>query len=119
MFNAKLTRKGLCLFACLLVMPLQAAIDPTRPSSAISKSTVTGASVKSKKRSMTLQSIRVSDNSSRAVINGKTVYLGSRIGGAKVISINLSSVVLQQGSERIQLGLGRSTNFKKNSQEVN
>ncbi|MEH6649059.1 MAG: hypothetical protein V7707_03425 [Motiliproteus sp.] len=117
MFNANLIRNGLCLFACLLVLPLQAAVDPTRPSSATA--TVSGATTKNKKRSLRLQSIRVSDNSSRAVIDGKTVYLGSRIGGAKVISINLSSVVLQQGSERIQLGLGSTAKFKKNSQEVN
>lgn len=119
MFNVNLIRNGLCLFICILVLPLQAAVDPTRPSSVTSN--VIGAAEKSKKRSMKLQSIRVSDSNSnsRAVIDGKTVYLGSRIGGAKVISINLSSVVLQQGGERIQLGLGSSAKFKKQSQEVN
>ena len=108
--------QGLCLLYCVLGLSVQAATDPTRPPTAPVYSTK---AAQAKTKPMQLQSIRISDTGRRAVIDGKTVYRGSRVRGAEVIAINPNSVLLRQADRRIELSLRAPAKFKKNSQEVN
>lgn len=52
---------------------------------------------------LALQSTRVSGSSRSAVINGRIVTSGSRVGGATVLSIEPGRVVLQRGKELVTL----------------
>ena len=89
----------LTLLALLPLLPVmadaQALIDPTRPPDA--PLSVEGAVAEARKGPQ-LQSVLVSDNGRRvAVIDGRTVRVGDRIGNASVAGIAGTSVVLQRG----------------------
>lgn len=107
----------LSVLLVLVMLPVQAATDPTRPPSARSASI--GSSASNKPQPWRLQSIRISQQSSRAVINGTQVREGERVRGAKVLSIEPGLVLLQQGSKRIRLTLGGVNKIKRNTQEIN
>lgn len=59
-----------------------------------------------------LQSVLIARNRSVAVIDGRSVRLGERIGDATVVAISPSAVTLQRGSERQTLKLYPGTEKK-------
>lgn len=89
----------LALLALLPLLPMsahaQALIDPTRPPDAPS---FADSAVAEARKGPQLQSVLVSDNGRRvAVIDGRTVRVGDRVGGASVAGIAGTSVVLKRG----------------------
>ncbi len=117
-FNPTQIGLGLSLLWCMHSLSAQAAIDPTRPPTAAVYSSQ-AIQARAQAKPMRLQSIRISDRGRRAVIDGQTVYPGSKIRGAEVLAINPHSVLLRQGGRQLQLSLRAPAKFKKNSQEVN
>lgn len=73
--------------------------DPTRP-----PDVGAGAQLATQPASR-LQSVLIAPGRRRAVINGKTVAIGSRVGDATVVRISPSAVVLEgaKGSETLKL----------------
>lgn len=94
----------MALFAALLGTGAVAApfADPTQPPGAISGDAEAGSSSAEGPR---LQSILISPHRRVAVIGGQTVPLGGMYGGARVVRITESEVVLQTGQERQSLKL--------------
>jgi len=79
-----------------MVAGAQALVDPTRPPDAPLSADSAGAA--GTRQGPRLQSVLVSDNGRRvAVIDGQTVRVGDRVGGASVASIAGTSVVLRRG----------------------
>jgi MSHA biogenesis protein MshK len=94
----------LILFACAgltlgaaLAQPLR---DPTRPPSAGSEPAHAAAAEPRR-----LQSVLISPYRSVAVIDGRPVSLGERVGGARLIAISPAEVTLEQGASRQVLKL--------------
>jgi MSHA biogenesis protein MshK len=81
-----------------LAQPLS---DPTRPPSREGAAELRQADV----RGSRLQSVLISPARSVAVIDGRTVRVGERVGDATVVSIAASEVTLQRGSGRETLTL--------------
>lgn len=77
--------------------------DPTRPPS-FAASEPAAASQPSAPR-LQLNSILIARDRRVAVINGEPVRVGSRIGGAHVLSIEPSRVVLRRGDRLLALSL--------------
>lgn len=71
----------------------QALVDPTRPptmaAQAVAESSSAGVPV--------LQSVLISPQRTEAIISGKTVRVGDKLGNARVIRITESEVVLRDG----------------------
>jgi MSHA biogenesis protein MshK len=67
--------------------------DPTRPPSASPSVQDT------KSESSRLQSVLISPGRKLAVIDGRTVTLGERVGDARVVAIAPAQVILQRGAE--------------------
>ena len=91
-------RFGICALL-LAVIPAgyaQALTDPTRPAQY--------RPVAAQER-LDLQSILFSDSRKVAVINGKALTEGERIGGARVLSISKDSVRLRRGGKVVRLQL--------------
>lgn len=87
----------------------QALGDPMRPPE-------TSASPSNEARgdaSARLQSVLISRSRSVAVIDGRSVRLGERIGDATVTAISPSQVTLQRGAERQTLKLYPGTEKKR------
>jgi MSHA biogenesis protein MshK len=72
--------------------------DPTRPPSDLITSS--GARHGRGGASSGLRSIIISDTRRAAIIDGKTVELGGKLGNARLIEVNPGSVVLQRGKIR-------------------
>ena len=91
------------LAAFLLATPAcaQGLSDPTRPPTAPLAATDAGADTAASQ----LQSVLISPDRRLAVINGKTVALGDRVGDATLTQINETGVVLKRGDllERVPL----------------
>ena len=70
----------------------QALSDPTRPPSF-------SPSENTRNEASRLQSVLISPERKLAVIDGRTVTLGERVGDAKVVAIAPAQVILQRGGE--------------------
>ncbi len=97
-----------CLLSGALVAPAWALHDPTRPTDPGSYFAPAGDSASP----WVLQSILSSPDRRVAVINGTRVSEGARIGGAKVLSIKPTHVVLRTGKGSLTLRLWND-NIKK------
>lgn len=99
--NGRMTQALMGLISLSMAMPLaaQALADPTRPpnmpDAAVADSGA-GAS------GPVLKSILLSSNRRLAVIDGRSVRVGDRVGNARVIAIDADSVKLR-GSEGLTL----------------
>jgi len=69
--------------------------DPTRPPAAIAAPVVAAASGVVENKPLGLQSILISKTRRAAIIDGKTVELGGKYDGAKLIEVAEDRVVLQ------------------------
>lgn len=96
-------RTGRLLLALLLALPASAVAltDPTRPWSAGTYGQPSG----SDNAGWNLDSVLVSSSRRVAIINGRDVSEGERVGNARVISIRRNSVVLQENGKQFRLGL--------------
>ncbi|HYR06005.1 MAG TPA: hypothetical protein VEP71_04910 [Gallionella sp.] len=74
--------------------------DPTRPPPGFTLPAVSPASGTAANQSAGLQSIIISKNRRAAIIDGETVELGDKYGGAKLIEVNEGSVVLRSAQGR-------------------
>ena len=82
--------------------------DPTKPPSATqARSTVSPAS------RFSLDSILVGDERRRAVINGRTLSQGSRLGGARVLRIGVDRVLIETGGEQYTLELESAPSIRR------
>jgi MSHA biogenesis protein MshK len=82
----------------------QAVQDPTRPPQALLRPIAAGANAGAPQ----LQSILIGRGAGGrrvAVIDGDTVRVGDRVGGARVVAINAADVQLQRGGKRETLKL--------------
>jgi MSHA biogenesis protein MshK len=97
-----------CLLSSVL-FPLHAENlpDPTRPPASIfAPVATTGIGRKAvSKSSSGLRSIIISETRRAAIINGKTVELGGQLGKARLVEVNVGSVVLLRGKRRQVLTL--------------
>jgi len=92
----------LAIICLLTVMPLQAALeDPTRPPTANASMAVSPK--KNYRPRWVLTSTLVSAQRHTAVINNKVVSRGDRVNGARVVSIQPSTVRLRVGGRDITL----------------
>lgn len=89
----------------LLAQFAQAVNDPTRPASYRG-----GVAVASE---YALQSVLVSGARSIAFINGQALSVGDQVGGARVVTINKESVVLDVQGRTMELTTGRSPVTRK------
>lgn len=89
--------------ACLLAaLPALAQLaDPTRPPTASPETMSSPAAAPAAR----LQSVLIAPGRKVAVIDGRTVKLGERIGDARVVAISPAQVTLQKGAERQTLQL--------------
>lgn len=90
------------MLCCVLPMALggmhqaataQALTDPTRPPNITAETVGSAAS----DGAAILQSILISSQRREAIINGKTVRVGDKVGNARVASITETDVVLRDG----------------------
>ena len=100
------------MFAALVLreaMPAhaQAMSDPMRPQLIAPLEDPTAAAASAR-----LQSILISPARKLAVIDGKTVPLGGSVGGATLVAIRESEVVLKKGDERETLKLNPGVQIK-------
>jgi len=93
------TLMGLISLSVAMPSVAQALADPTRPPNVVDAATAeSGAAV----TGPVLKSILLSSSRRLAVIDGRTVNVGDRVGKARVIAIDADSVKLR-GSEGITL----------------
>jgi MSHA biogenesis protein MshK len=103
----------LALCALAGVAQAQAVVDPTRPPAAMTAPQLPPGAValpRAERAQPQLQSILVSlrpGGRRVAVIDGKTVRQGQRVGDAQVLTINATDVVLRRGSQTMTLKLFR------------
>jgi len=83
-------------------VPAWALQDPTRPTD---PALYFGANHRPDGSAWTLQSILSAPDRRIAIINGTRVREGDRIGGARVVSIRTSHVVLNTGKRKLTLQL--------------
>ena len=87
--------------ASALALPaLAAEVDPTRPIDYQPRKTTAGNA-----SGLTLQSLLVSKQRKRAVINGKRVEEGDRVAGATVVKITADGVTVERNGKRRTLKL--------------
>ena len=102
-------RAGVFCVLSSVLFPLHAENlpDPTRPPASIFAPVArTGAGREAvSKSSSGLRSIIISETRRAAIIDGKTVELGGRLGKARLVEVNAGSVVLQRGKRRQVLTL--------------
>lgn len=77
----------------------QALSDPMRPPAA------SGEKAEAAAESSRLQSILISRGRAVAVIDGRAVHLGERVGDARLVAIAPSEVTLERGAQRQTLRL--------------
>jgi MSHA biogenesis protein MshK len=94
-----------CAFSAV-IFPLHAENlpDPTRPPANIFSASGKGDG-REARSSAGLRSIIISETRRAAIIDGKTVELGGRLGKARLVEVNAGSVVLQRGKSRQVLTL--------------
>lgn len=84
-----------------LLAAAQALTDPTRPPAAANAEAPAGEAT----AGPVLQSILVSPHRAEAIVDGKTVKVGDKVGEATVVKITESEVLLRNGRERQALKL--------------
>jgi MSHA biogenesis protein MshK len=94
------------LLACILAaaMPgyaVENLPDPTRPPAAFALPATNAAAVSGP----VLQSILISSSRRHAIIDGRTVRVGDKVGGAEVVEITAGQVTLQEGGVKRVLQL--------------
>ena len=99
---------------------LVALADPTRPDFSQQSSTEKPKPVKKKRKkkknpvsSLSLQQTLVSRNRKIAIINGKTMTIGNKIRGAKLVRINNDHVVLTYEGKQYTLNLTSPSAIKE------
>lgn len=105
MFKTYLTvTLGLLLLGASPLQAAEASADPMQPPKGTSSPTVGKKSVRST-QGYYLSSIRIAKNHRLAMINGKLVAPGQRIGNARVIDIMANHVTIQVAGKRKNLSL--------------
>ncbi len=79
----------LLLIACLLALPVRAALDPTLPPAPL------------------LQAILRGPAGARAVIGGRSLEVGERHGDWRVLAIRARSVLIERQGQRSELHLSQ------------
>jgi MSHA biogenesis protein MshK len=94
-------------FISSTALAAQPLVDPMQPPGKVagSSATKTVNSVSSNDNGFHLNAIRIARDQRSASINGKTVRVGERIGSARVVSIQASSVTLQRGGKMMTISL--------------
>ena len=92
-----------CLVLCLPLAHAQDLIDPTRPPAAMNTRMEPTAGTQA--GGLVLQSVLISPTRKAAIISGRTVALGEKLGDAKVVKITETEVVLRNGKEMQTLKL--------------
>lgn len=94
--NERMAKTLMGLLCLSVAMPsvAQALADPTRPPNAAGAPVDVSGSAAS---SPVLQSILLSPNRRLALIDGRTVQVGDRVGDARVVAIDVDSVKLRGG----------------------
>ncbi len=95
----------------------QALSDPTRPPAAPAASPDEGLN-ETAKGALRLQSVLISPGRRVAVIDGRLVQLGERIGDATLVAISESQVVLQRAGGRETLKLNPVVDKKAAKKEA-
>jgi len=110
-----------CVLSCLLLAPgagaVQELTDPTRPAAnldVIESSSGSAGQVVQPDDTQGLRLIIIQKKKRAAIINGRTVELGGKIGDARLVEVNEGSVVLQGAQGRQVLTL--FPNVKTNRQ---
>lgn len=102
-------RAGVFCLLTSVFFPLHAEElpDPTRPPASIfAPAATTGIGRKAAANSSSgLRSIIISETRRAAIIDGQTVELGGQLGTARLVEVNVGSVVLQRGKSRQVLTL--------------
>jgi MSHA biogenesis protein MshK len=97
---------GLCVVLLSLAAPAPAQLeDPTRPPPSLATPPAPPAEDKVGETSWVLSSILISPSRRLAVINGRTLAPGDKLGDAVVREIRPSGVRLQRGDETVTLPL--------------
>ena len=104
---------GLICAAVIFPVHAEDLPDPTRPPSSIAAASGTGGG-RETAPSAGLRTIIISDTRRAAIIDGKTVELGDRIGRARLVEVNTGSVVLQRGNTRQVLTLFPGVKITRN-----
>lgn len=98
----------LCVVCAMIsLVHAESLPDPTRPPGNIFvRSAGTGMAREAAENSSAgLRTIIISANRRAAIIDGKTVELGGQYGNARLVEVNVGSVVLQRGKNRYVLTL--------------
>lgn len=74
--------------------------DPTRPPAMIFQAASGKSAAAKGNQSSGLRSIIISKTRRAAIIDGKTIELGGRFGNARLVEVNVGSIVLQHGKSR-------------------
>src|SRR5437763_11508208 len=74
--------------------------DPTRPPSVVPKVESAGGTAAPAQAARRLQSVLISGTRKLAVIDGKTVALGEKIDGAKLVGVAETGVTMRRGEDR-------------------
>lgn len=94
-----------------------AMVDPTQPDFSNKTTAKTTKTLKKKEKSpvsnLSLQQTLISDKRKFAVINGRTMTIGKKIRGAKLIKINHDNVVLTYSGKRYTLNLTFPSSIKE------
>ncbi|MDH3326504.1 MAG: hypothetical protein OEM38_07295 [Gammaproteobacteria bacterium] len=94
-----------------------AMTDPTKPdysdSSSQRKSKAAKTKTKSPLSKLSLQQTLISNRRKNAIINGKTMGIGEKIYGAKLVKINSNNVELIYNGKRFTLNLTFPSNIKE------
>ncbi len=100
-------RAGVFCFLSVVFFPVHAENlpDPTRPPASIFVHAAGTGVARRAKPSTGLHSIIISQKRRAAIIDGKTVELGEKLGNARLVEVNTGSVVLQRGKNRQVLTL--------------
>lgn len=101
-------------FAGYSADPLANLPDPTRHKQKQKK-----AVKQVKQKSLILQSTLISDERSYAIINGESVAIGERIGGATLLTITPFEVVLLRHGQKRTLPLATTRIVREDNPEIN
>ncbi|HJV74994.1 MAG TPA: MSHA biogenesis protein MshK [Noviherbaspirillum sp.] len=105
--------------ACVIHVQVLAQVlnDPTRPPAATLPDE--GANgVASESAAPVLQSILISPSRRQAIISGKTLTVGERVGDAKIVRITENTVILRNGTDLQTLKLFPGIEKRSNSNPI-
>ncbi len=101
--------------ALLLLPPVATAAmpDPTRPPSDAEIRAWRGEATGPSHSPLQLQSVLIAEDHRSAIINGRRVTIGERIGDARVKAIGPGQVVIEQDNKDITLSIQTQPVFKR------